>query len=169
MRKLVQTIRTIIEGRPSFETKSDINLVVNRIEHNIKKLSFKDISLLEKIFLKRVDTAELKKRIRKSFAKIKGIKSKIGQKIKAKRQDRLKRQIEKKNREMAINAIPKLREYNERLDDKESTERIIKENEEAFLREKRKNEQGTKVYRETTINSTSWINKDPLTPPPTEE
>ncbi len=169
MRKLVQTIRTIIEGRPSFETESDINLVVNRIEDDIKKLSFKEISLLEKIFLKQVNTAELKKRIRKSFARIKGIKSKIGKKNKAKRQDRFKREIEKRNQELVNEAIIELRKYNERMDDKESTERIIKENEEANLREKRKNEQGTKVYRETTINSTSWINKDPFTPPPTEE
>jgi hypothetical protein len=169
MKKLVQTIKKIIEGRPSFETTDDINIVANKIENSIRNLSFKEISLLEKVFLKRVGTKQLKNRIRKSLTKIKGIKSKISQKIKAKRQERLKSQIEKRKREAAIDAIPKLRKYHERLDDKELTDRIIKENEEAYSREKKKREQGTKVYQETTIHSTTWINKDPLTPPPTEE
>jgi hypothetical protein len=52
-----------------------------------------------------------------------------------------------------------LREANEKIDDQESTDRIIKEKEEDSLREKKKREQGTNIYQETTIHSTTWINK----------
>lgn len=139
MRKILNSIKTIIQRRPSFDTTDDITLVTTKVESNVTKFSFKDIIGLEKLLLMRVTKEELKNTTKKLFKKIKGIKGKITNRLKANQEKKLRIIVNGKRRQAIIDAIPEIRKYHDDMDDKEQTKQIVEKFEEDYKREKEKN------------------------------
>lgn len=169
MGETFNSIRIIVDKRPSFDSEDDIKLVVVRIENNIRVLSFKQIKILEKSLLVRlINSNELKAIAKRHFSRIGKNKSRVVQEIKIYKKLKDKEENEKKRREISQKVHPKSRRY-QISQDNEATQRLIEANEEMYQREKRKWENGIKMYKSNEPLSTTWISNDELTPPPTEE
>ena len=153
----------IVGKKKAFNGKGALTTTINRVRGLVRTLSTSEIEKLRKQILDKITVAELKDYLNKRFSTLK--KERLAQIQRVKEQGRKAKneiELEKKRTELA-NKIA-----NEETDNKESTHGAISDSEEDYQHRKNK-KKGQTIYKESSISSTTWLSKDPYTPPPMEE
>jgi hypothetical protein len=160
----------IIGKVKSVDNEKNLNEILNRIHGFQEKLALSEINKLRRLVISKITRSDLKILSNKRFKNFRNERLKVIKRVKElNERNKKEKEFDKKREEFAKNSTEILRKENERIDDRELTAKQIEEMQEDYDREKRKIELGTKFYQESAIPSTTWTNKDPLIPPPTEE